>query len=77
MGCVSAAMESSTGGWEGGGGVSEANEGTGGEEVRVGGMKSEIEVEGRRPRNAGGVETTEGQVGVVASQIELILDTST
>ena len=32
-------MESSIGGWEGDGGVLEANEGTGGEEERDGGMK--------------------------------------
>ena len=69
-------MESSTGGWEGDGGVSEANEGTGGEEERVGGMKREIEEEGGRPRDAGGVEMTGVQMGGVSPQgEELILDT--
>lgn len=78
MGCVSAAMESSTGGGEGGGGVSEANEGTKGEEERVGGRKREIEREGRRPRDAGGVEMTVVQMGVVSPQREeLILETGT
>ena len=42
-------MGSSTGGWEGGGGVLGANKGTGGEEELDGVMKSDIEVERRRP----------------------------